>query len=66
MGGAGGGGGGARAPPLPEELDTIEDIYEPYLLQLGFLHRTARGRIATKFAYEHLGLKLPPENQNLL
>ena len=49
-----------------EEEDTIEDIYEPYLLQLGFLHRTARGRIATKFAYEHLGLKPPAENQNLI
>ena len=56
----------ALAAATSEELDTIEDIYEPYLLQLGFLHRTARGRIATKFAYEHLGLKLPPENQNLL
>ncbi len=56
----------ALAAATSEELDTIEDIYEPYLLQLGFLHRTARGRIATKSAYEHLGLKLPPENQNLL
>lgn len=56
----------ALAAATSEELDTIEDIYEPYLLQLGFLHRTARGRIATHLAYEHLGLKLPPENQNLL
>lgn len=56
----------ALAAATSEELDTIEDIYEPYLLQLGFLHRTARGRIATRLAYEHLGLKLPPENQNLL
>ena len=56
----------ALAAATSEELDTIEDIYEPYLLQIGFLQRTARGRIATKLAYEHLGLKLPPENQNLL
>lgn len=56
----------ALAAATSEELDTIEDIYEPYLLQVGFLQRTARGRIATKLAYEHLGLKLPPENQNLL
>ena len=56
----------ALAAATSEELDTIEDIYEPYLLQLGFLQRTARGRIATRLAYEHLGLKLPPENQNLL
>jgi len=33
------------------------DVYEPYLLQLGFLHRTPRGRVATKRAYEHLGIK---------
>lgn len=56
----------ALAAATSEELETIEDIYEPYLLQLGFLHRTARGRIATHLAYEHLGLKLPPENHNLL
>lgn len=56
----------ALAAATSEELETIEDIYEPYLLQLGFLQRTARGRIATRLAYEHLGLKLPPENQNLL
>ncbi len=33
------------------------DVYEPYLLQLGFLHRTPRGRVVTKAAYEHLGVK---------
>jgi holliday junction DNA helicase RuvB len=42
-----------------EETDTIMDVYEPYLIQLGFLQRTPRGRIATKRAYEHLGLKPP-------
>lgn len=41
-----------------EEQDTIEDIYEPFLIKMGFLERTARGRIATDNAYEHLGLKL--------
>jgi len=56
----------ALAAATSEELDTIEDMYEPYLLQLGFIQRTARGRIATKLAYEHLGLQSPPENQNLL
>lgn len=38
-----------------EDLDTIEEVYEPYLLQLGFLNRTARGREATELAYKHLG-----------
>jgi len=40
-----------------EEQDTIEDIYEPYLLQRGLLERTARGRAATRRAFEHLGLE---------
>ena len=39
-----------------EETDTIEDVYEPYLMQIGFLARTPRGRVATALAYEHLGL----------
>jgi Holliday junction DNA helicase RuvB len=43
------------AAALAEPRDTIEDVYEPYLLQQGFLGRTPRGRIATKKAYEHLG-----------
>ncbi len=41
-----------------EEQDTIEDIYEPFLIKMGFLERTARGRIATDNAYNHLGLEL--------
>ncbi len=45
---------------ISEESDTIADVYEPYLIQLGFLSRTARGRIATRLAYEHLGL--PPKD----
>jgi len=43
------------AASINEETETIEDVYEPYLLQLGFLDRTKRGRTATKRAYEHLG-----------
>jgi len=48
---------GTIAAATSEEIRTIEDVYEPYLLQIGFLARTPRGRIATKNAYEHLGLK---------
>ncbi len=44
-----------------EEPDTLETVYEPYLLQIGFLRRTPRGRVATRRAYEHLGLPAPPE-----
>ena len=43
---------------IGEERDTLEDVYEPYLIQNGFLHRTPRGRVATRLAYEHLGLPL--------
>ena len=43
------------AAATAEEVDAIEDVYEPYLLQLGFLQRTPRGRIATRRAYEHMG-----------
>jgi Holliday junction DNA helicase RuvB len=44
---------------ISEESDTIMDVYEPYLLKLGFLHRTPRGRVATRLAYDHLGLEVP-------
>ena len=44
------------AATIGEESNTIEDVYEPYLLQLGFIARTPRGRIATKPAYDHLGI----------
>ena len=44
------------AAAVSEERDTIEDVYEPYLMQLGFLGRTTRGRVATKLAYDHLGI----------
>jgi len=51
------------AASISEEADTIMDVYEPYLLQLGFLERTPRGRTVTRHAYEHLGLpyKQPPQ-----
>ena len=49
------------AASISEEADTIEDVYEPYLLQLGFLNRTARGRVATRRAYEHLGIAYPKD-----
>lgn len=48
---------GTLAAATQEETETIEEIYEPFLLQLGFLERTPRGRVATPRAYEHLGLK---------
>jgi Holliday junction DNA helicase RuvB len=48
------------AVAVAEEADTIEDVYEPYLLQRGFLKRTPRGRCATAHAFRHLGLE-PPE-----
>ena len=44
------------AAAISEEADTVMDVYEPYLLQLSFLERTPRGRVATRFAYEHLGM----------
>jgi Holliday junction DNA helicase RuvB len=44
------------AASISEDADTIMDVYEPYLLQLGFLERTPRGRVAARLAYEHLGL----------
>jgi holliday junction DNA helicase RuvB len=47
------------AASISEESDTIMDVVEPYLLQLGFLERTARGRVATPHAYAHLGIAVP-------
>lgn len=57
------------AASLSEDADTIEDVYEPYLLQMGFLDRTRAGRVATRRAYEHLGVEFPkdsPVQQNRL
>jgi len=47
---------GTLCASLHEEKDSIEEIIEPYLLQIGFLNRTPRGRMATRLAYEHFGL----------
>jgi Holliday junction DNA helicase RuvB len=54
------------AASINEEKDTIEDVYEPYLMQLGFLDRTPRGRVATASAYEHIGRELPRDGQATL
>ena len=51
------------AASIGEEADTIMDVVEPYLLQCGFIDRTPQGRVATKLAYEHLGLQAPENNQ---
>ena len=53
------------AVAIGEEPDTLEDVYEPYLLQLGLLQRTPRGRIVTAAAYEHLGLPSPQRGAQL-
>jgi len=60
----GGGPVGAEtlAITVGEAVDSLEDYYEPFLIQAGFLARTPRGRIATPLAYTHLGLELPREN----
>lgn len=51
------------ASTISEDVGTVEDIVEPYLLQIGFLQRTARGRVATKTSYLHLGLTYPTQNE---
>ncbi len=50
---------GALAATLSDEQETLEDVYEPYLLQCGYLQRTPKGRVATKMAYELLGMEQP-------
>jgi len=47
----------ALAAAIGEDRDTIEDVYEPYLMQIGFINRTPRGRMITRLAYEHMGVK---------
>ena len=54
------------AASISEERETIEDVYEPYLLQMGFLDRTPRGRVATRRAYEHLGFEYDKDKPNSL
>jgi len=56
---------GTIAAVISEERDTIEDIYEPFLMQIGFLDRTPRGRVATERAYRHFGLLRPSPQKRL-
>lgn len=51
---------------INEESDTIEDVYEPFLIQCGFLHRTPRGRVVTKLAYAHFGITVGDDRQGTL
>jgi holliday junction DNA helicase RuvB len=53
------------AATLAEEEDALEEVYEPFLIQIGFLDRTPRGRVATRLAYEHFGLPLPGKQTQL-
>ena len=52
------------ASAIGEDIDTIEDVYEPYLMQIGFLNRTPRGRVATPMAYEHMNVVMPDKGGN--
>ncbi len=54
------------ASSIAEDIGTIEEVIEPYLLQIGFLKKTTRGRVATPNAYKHLGITYSPENQQKL
>jgi Holliday junction DNA helicase RuvB len=49
------------AAAISETTDTIEDVYEPFLIQLGFINRTPRGRVVTRAGYEHLGIPYPED-----
>ena len=53
------------AASISEEQETIEEVYEPYLLQIGFINRTPRGRVATGAAYRHLGIETEKEKKSL-
>ena len=53
------------AAAISEEKDAIEDIYEPFLIQIGFLDRTPRGRVATPRAYDYFGLEAPGRDSRL-
>jgi Holliday junction DNA helicase RuvB len=56
---------GALSAAINEDEDSIEDIYEPYLMQVGFLDRTPRGRVATRRAFEHFRITMPGRQKNL-
>lgn len=53
------------AAALAEEEDALEEVYEPFLIQIGFLDRTPRGRVATRLAYQHFGIELPRKQNQL-
>ncbi len=53
------------AVSIGEEADTIEDVYEPYLIQLGYIKRTPRGRVVTELGYRHFGIKMDVEPENM-
>jgi Holliday junction DNA helicase RuvB len=54
---------GTISASIHEEKDSIEEIIEPYLIQIGMLNRTPRGRMATRLAYQHFGIDPPPTNK---
>jgi Holliday junction DNA helicase RuvB len=56
---------GSLSAAINEDEDAIEDIYEPYLIQIGFLDRTPRGRMATRKAFEYFGISLPGNQKGL-
>lgn len=55
---------GTLAINISEDADTVEDMYEPYLIQKGFIKRTPRGRVATALAYQHLGYEMPQRKED--
>jgi Holliday junction DNA helicase RuvB len=54
------------ASALSEERETLEDVYEPYLIQCGYINRTSRGRVTTELAFKHLGLEFQPKSTDQL
>lgn len=54
---------GTLAASLAEDKETVEEVHEPYLMRIGFIERTPRGRVATKHAYEHLGYDVPKDKK---
>ena len=54
------------AVAVSEDAGTLEDVYEPYLIQQGFLERTPRGRVATALAYQRFGITPPPGTQRTI
>jgi Holliday junction DNA helicase RuvB len=54
------------AMAIGEEVETIESLAEPFLIRMGFISRTPRGRVATAAGFEHLGLKAPTGNPNMI